>query len=470
MTPTVRVPIKFWVTAAFSVSVACVIAGLSVFVYLRTGDDLLKTIDAGLRSRAEVLAASVQHGDPVGPIKPTLIESDEVFAQITNPSGHIIRSSPVLAGRRLVSWSQAQSSGRSQLLDRKIPGIDNVARILVVPVQTSHGRFDVMVGESLQDRRDQMTQLATTLAISGAAAVCLLCAGSWLAMAAALRPVEQMRRQAAGISETSSASRLTLTRGNDEITRLGHTLNKMLDRIDDSIERERRLIDRTSHELRTPLAIQRIDLDLALSGQQSAAELAVALASVSEENEHLTRLTDDLLILARARGGTLSVQLNQTSLNDLIDQAKSTILAASKNTAGAHVRYSAADALVRVDCAWFRQAVINLVDNALRHTPAGGHVDVRISHNDSMVTLVVEDTGPGFDERFLNQAFEPFARGAAPESGNGSAGLGLAIVQAIAAAHHGQAWAENRPEGGSRVTVAISDGLAASRQSKRPNG
>src|SRR5262245_16430576 len=117
MTPRVRIPIKFWVTAAFSISVACVIAALSMFVYVQTGADLMRTIDAGLRSRAEVLAASVQRGDPVGPIKPTLIENDEVFAQVVNPSGRIIRSSPVLAGHRLVPQSQAQSAPRSHLFN-----------------------------------------------------------------------------------------------------------------------------------------------------------------------------------------------------------------------------------------------------------------------------------------------------------------------------------------------------------------
>ncbi|MDR2987048.1 MAG: HAMP domain-containing protein [Nocardiopsaceae bacterium] len=461
MTHTVRIPIKFWVTAAFSVSVACVIAGLSVFVFWRTGADLLTTIDAGLRSRAEVLAASVQHGDPVPHIRPTLIEGDEVFAQITDPAGRIIRSSPVLAGRPLVSPAQAQSARRSELFDRTIPEVDNVARILLVPVNTSRGRMAVMVGVSLQDRRDEMTQLATTLAISGAVAVCLLCAGSWLALASALRPVEHMRLQAAGISETGSESRLTPIRGSDEITRLGRTLNQMLDRIDDSVERERRLIDRTSHELRTPLAIQRIDLDLALSGKQSAEELAAALASVSEENEHLTRLTSDLLILARARGGSLPVQLAETTLTELLDDARTKISAAFRNGAGAHIAYETADALVRVDGAWFRQAVINLVDNAVRHTPPEGRVDVRIGHDDGAVTLVVEDTGPGFDDQFLRQAFEPFARRCAAEASSGSSGLGLTIVQAIAEAHGGRVWAENRPEGGSRVTMVVKDGLPA---------
>src|SRR5262249_48857898 len=295
--------------------------------------------------------ASVQHGDPVGAVKPTLIEGDEVFAQITNPAGHIIRSSPVLADHRLIPPSQARLAKRSQLFERRIPEIDNVARVLLVPVQTSGGRADVMVGVSLQDRRDEMTQLAVILAISGIVAVCLLSAGSWFALAAALRPVEHMRQQAAGISETGSESRLTLTRGRDEITRLGHTLNQMLDRIEDSVERERRLIDRTSHELRTPLSIQRIDLDLALSGGQSAPELAAALASVSEENEHLTRLTNDLLILARARGGTLALQLSDTTLTELLDDAKRTITAASRNDCGPRVTYQAADARARVDCA-----------------------------------------------------------------------------------------------------------------------
>jgi two-component system OmpR family sensor kinase len=460
MTAKVRMPIKVWVTAAFAVSVACVVAGLGIFVYWRTGADLLATIDAGLRSRAEVLVASVQRGDLVGRIRPTLIESDEVFAQITDPAGRVIRSSPVLAGHRLVPGGRERSAARAELADRKIPGIDNLARVLVVPVRTPHGLVLVAVGASLQDRRDEMTQLAVTLAAGGAAAVCLLCAGSWLALAAALRPVEQMRRQAAGISATGSGSRLTLPRAGDEITRLGRTLNQMLDRIEGSVERERRLIDRTSHELRTPLAIQRIDLDLALSGRQAPADLTAALASVSEENDHLTRLTDDLLILARARGGTLPVRLCDTTLTQLADDARSTITAARSGT-GAPVTFAAARGRVLVDRAWFRQAVINLVDNAVRHTPADGQVDVLIDHRDGIVTLVVQDTGQGFDEQFLVQAFEPFARRGGGESRSDSTGLGLAIVQAIAHAHGGRAWAENRPQGGSRVSVAISDGLRA---------
>ena len=119
-------------------------------------------------------------------------------------------------------------------------------------------------------------------------------------MGASLRPVERMRRQAAAISETGPAARLDVTDGKDEIAMLARTLNDMLDRVDVAVVRERLLIDRASHELRTPLAIQRMDLDLALSGPQTVEELAAALGGASE-GTNTTRLADDLLVLSSPR-------------------------------------------------------------------------------------------------------------------------------------------------------------------------
>jgi signal transduction histidine kinase len=113
--------------------------------------------------------------------------------------------------------------------------------------------------------------------------------------------------------------------------------------------------------------------------------------------------------------------------------------------------------VVRVDPVWFRQAVDNLVDNALRHTPAGGRVEVRADLHASTLSVVVEDTGPGFSEALLGTAFEPFVRSGGDH--RGSAGLGLAVVSTIARAHGGRAWAQNRPQGGARVTMEISSGL-----------
>src|SRR5262249_23323245 len=177
---------------------------------------------------------------------------------------------------------------------------------------------------------------------------------------------ERMRRQAADISASDPGRRLSLVGGKDEIALLGATLNRMLDRIEESVASERRLVDRASHELRTPLAIQRIDLDVALSGPQAVAELTNALASVSQENAHLSRLTEDLLVLSRARGGVLPVRRTEVALPDLLDDARRRH--GLLNGVGVQVAFQAADCAVRVDPVWFRQAVANLGRQAPRPT------------------------------------------------------------------------------------------------------
>jgi len=436
---------------------AVVITGLSAFVYVRTGADLLDTVDAGLRSRAELLVTDLQHHDraPVN-VEPTLIENDEVFAQVAGDAGLIIQSSSKISRWRLLPPRVIRSLRVPGLYDRQIPGIDNVARVLAVPVHTSRGRVVVLVGASLQDRRDELLELGWTLAIAGAAALALISAGAWLALAGALRPVERMRTQAAAISATDAHRRLRLASGNDEISMLGATLNQMLDRIEESVDRERRFVDRASHELRTPLAVQRMELDVALAGPQTVDELRAALRGVSEENAHLARLTEDLLALSRARGGTLPIRRVETSLPELLADARRRNL---PRAGGIRMTFTAAQAGARIDPVWFRQAIDNLIDNALRHTPAGGRVDVSARHQDGTILLVVDDTGPGFTAAPAGAAFEPFApSGRKQESKQTSARLGLAVVRTIAEAHGGRVWAENRPQGGARLTMTMIDG------------
>jgi signal transduction histidine kinase len=370
----------------------------------------------------------------------------------------VLRSTSLIARSRLLSRAEARSLRRVTLYERTVPGIANVTRILAVPVVGRRDRLVVAVGTSLQDRHEALVQLAATLALAGSTGLLLISLGAWLALASALRPVERMRRQAADISASDPGRRLSLASGKDEIALLGATLNQMLDRIEESVANERRLVDRASHELRTPLAIQRIDLDVALSGPQTLEELTNALASVSVENAHLTRLTEDLLVLSRARTGVLPVQLADVALPELLDDARRRH--GLLNGDGVRVSFRATACMVRVDPVWFRQAIDNLVDNALRHTPPGGRIEVRADRQGDTLTVVVEDTGPGFNEAFIGRAFEPFTRCIRdPDDQRGSAGLGLAVVSTIAQAHGGRAWAQNRPEGGARVTLMINAGV-----------
>jgi two-component system OmpR family sensor kinase len=464
MTRWARLPIRYRLSITFGASAAVVVAGLSIVVYTQTAANLLGTIDSGLSSRAGVLAGNVRDDGPAQvSVEPTLIEGTKVFAQIDDASGQVLRSTARIARSRLLSPLEARSLRRATSYDRTVPGIGNVSRVFAVPVVTRDGRLVIVaVGASLQDRHDQLVQLAATLAIAGTAALILISLGAWLALASALRPVERMRRQAADISASDPGRRLWLADGKDEIALLGATLNQMLDRIEESVANERRLVDRASHELRTPLAIQRIDLDVALSGPQTVAELMNALASVSQENAHLTRLTEGLLVLSRARGGVLPVRRAEVALPELLDDARRRH--GLLNSAGVQVSFQAADCVVRVDPVWFRQAVDNLVDNALRYTPPGGRVEVRAGRQGDSLTVTVEDTGPGFDETLLGSAFEPFTRVSGdPEARHGSAGLGLAVVSTIARAHGGRAWAQNRAEGGARVIMVMNAGVTEGR-------
>jgi signal transduction histidine kinase len=232
-----------------------------------------------------------------------------------------------------------------------------------------------------------------------------------------------------------------LPAADDELRRLAATLNDMLARLDDSIHAERRLLDNASHELRTPLTALKAELDLARARPRTAAELLAAIESASEEADRVVRLADDLLILARARSGRLTVHRAPTSLGELVGGAAN-LFRARAETAGVRIDVAAPDDEVLIDGARVRQAIDNLLDNALRCTPAGGAVRLAAEANDKLVRIVVTDTGPGFTDR--------------PDG----AGLGLAIVRAIAAGHGGTLTTANESGGGARVVLTLG-GVAA---------
>jgi signal transduction histidine kinase len=442
----------------FAVCTAATLGVIGVFVYLRTAADLLDTVDAGLRSRAAIFVVEARKDGPAAVnVGSGLIEPDEAFAQVLDGSGVVVRSNEIILATTMLPADVATSLRAPTFFDRRLPGIDNVTRVLAVPVRTATGRAVVVVGSSLQDRADQLLQLGATLAIVTPIALLLISSAGWLLAGAALRPVERMRREAAAISSSDPESRLTLPPANDEIKRLGITLNAMLDRVQGSVERERRFVEDASHELRTPLSILKAELDLALARPRSSDELTAAIRSASAETDHLVRLAEDLLVLARSHDGHLPVRGETSDLHELLTViAERHQLAADMARVSLSVDAPAAD--ICVDVARLRQALDDLLDNALRHVPAGGRIRVIGSVDDGAIHLVVEDSGGGFSADVLSRAFEPFVRGQDGSSGDREgSGLGLAIVRVIAEAHGGSVRAENLPSGGARVRLVVRD-------------
>jgi two-component system OmpR family sensor kinase len=448
-------PLRVRVTTVFVGAMAFVLASLSVFVYVRTGWDLLDQVDAGLRSRADVLAGQIRTAGPDVPaISARLIEPDEAFVQVADASGRILHTSSIVAGHPLLDPGAiaAVADGHPAFFDRRLPPIDDVTRVLAVPVEHAGVRYVLMAGSSLQDRRDQLLQLGSTLAAAGVLGLALISFGGWMLVGAALRPVDRMRREAAAVSAAEPQRRLPVPPGDDELTALATTVNGMLERLHLAIEHERRFMDDASHELRTPLAVLRSRLELAVSGERSPADLREALRRALSDAEHLSMLADDLFVLARSRDGGVPVHRED------VDVAELAALAAAGHRSRAEaagVRLEVeASGLARVDPLRFRQVLDNLLDNAVRHAGADGIVRLSASVTDGILRVVVEDSGPGVAPEVAGRAFEPFARGAGEDPTSG-AGLGLSIVRAIAEAHGGGAALESGREAASRIAVTF---------------
>ncbi|MGZ5321897.1 MAG: sensor histidine kinase, partial [Solirubrobacterales bacterium] len=305
----------------------------------------------------------------------------------------------------------------------------------------------VVVGASTQDREETLVGLRAAFGVGAPVAILLASGLGFLLAGRALAPVEALRRRAAEITLERSGERLPLPASEDEIHRLAATLNEMLDRIESSLERERVFVADASHELRTPLAILRAELELAGKPGRSPEELRAALASAAEEVERLTRLAEDLLVIARSDQGRLPVKREPVRLDELLERVRGRFASRAEAEGRSIAAEAPSGAEAELDSLRMEQALGNLVDNALRH--GRGTVRLAASRNGQRAELSVADEGTGFPEAFAPRAFERFTRADEGRTGGG-AGLGLAIVRAVARAHGGDASAD-----GARVRISV---------------
>jgi two-component system, OmpR family, sensor kinase len=430
-----RLPIRARLTLAFAVAMAVVLAATGSLVYVGLRSALDEAIDDSLQSRVEDLAAG----------ESPQASSDESRSQLIDRSGRVVGQAgePGLLDEEDLRRVEV---GRMLQLEREhVEGIDGRVRLLVTAL--GDGRVAVAAA-SLDDRDGALADLAAQLLIFGPVALLLAALLGYGLATAALRPVEAMREEAATISGAESGRRLSIGRANDELGRLGTTLNDMLERLDAALEHERSFIADASHELRTPLALLKAELELSLRRPRTPEELEQALRSAAAETDRLTQLAEHLLVLARSDQGSLTLRREP--------------IVADRLAAGVAERFEAIGRPIEVDVpdrlgfsgdrVRLEQALGDLVANALEH--GSGTVRITGAEEDGRVELHVLDEGPGFGPGFLSHAFERFTRVDEARSGGG-AGLGLAIVDAIARAHGGSAHAANRPEGGADVWLSL---------------
>jgi heavy metal sensor kinase len=453
-----RLPIRLRVTLVFATIMAAVLAGTGLFLRLRLEANLDQSINGDLRARGADLVSLIRSGERhLGePVRSVLRARGTNFAQVLTAHGRLFEPRLQERSRPVLTPGEAARARREPIFVERsgAPGLgDEPVRLLATPMGFEHLRLIVVVGSSLAARDDALRGLTTLLLIGGPVALILASLAAYWTVGAALRPVEAMRRRATEISAAESEQRLPVPAAQDELRRLGETLNQMLDRLEAALRRERAFVDDASHELRTPLAVHKSELELALRYGGSKEELRAAIASAIEEADRLSQLAENLLVIARSDKGMLPIEREPLDVSGLFDTVAQR-LRARASEADRTLAVDDPDGLVvEADRVRIEQALTNLVENALRH--GGGRVRLWARADGQSVELHVSDGGPGFPPDLLPHAFERFRR-ADTARGEGGAGLGLAIVDAIAEAHSGQAGARNRAEGGADVWIELS--------------
>src|SRR3989442_5325245 len=229
----------------------------------------------------------------------------------------------------------------------------------------------------------------------------------------------------------------------------------MLDRLEEGVAAKHRLVADASHELRTPLAVMRSELDVSLRSDHLSAEAREVLESTEEEVERMTRIVENLLMLARIDDGRLPLLPARTDLGD-VTFAVAEDLRPLAEAKGVRMEVEDGGAPVTADRDRLYQAVANLVDNAVKYTEPGGKVRVEAWRNRREAGVTVTDTRPGIPREVLPRVFDRFFRGDGARSmSNEGSGLGLAICQEIVRAHGGRVWAESEPGLGSSFSLAL---------------
>ena len=444
-----RLPVRWRLTLAFSIVIAVVLLATGLFVHGRLASTLDASIANNLRSRAADVAALAQqseHGLAETEADGSSREGVPALAQLVDARGRVVDRAPGLPATPLFAPAAIvrARSGHEQVRETRLR--DERVRLIATPVNAQDQRMVVIVGASLEDRARALDNLSGVLLLGGPAALLLASLAGYLLTGAALSPVEALRRRAAELSIHDLGRRLPAAGGDDELGRLGRTLNELLARVDDAVSRERTFVADASHELRSPLAMLRTELELLGRERPTGAALQLAVGSAIEETDRVSRLADDLLLLGRVDDRRLAIEARPLRAHDL-QQAAAVRARDPRVVVG-----DANGAMVCADPGQVARALDNLLANALRYADAQVLCTVRA--RGGAVELHVLDDGPGFPAEFLPHAWERFARADAGRTEDGS-GLGLAIVRSIAELHGGSAGAQNRPAGGADVWIAL---------------
>jgi signal transduction histidine kinase len=405
-------------------------------------DSLLGELETAARLRAAEIAAGVESRAGLR----TLGDGEDILVQLIDAEGRVTASSPNLAGLPVLARPAPDEATHVNLSIGK-----GAFLAVTTAVDTAAGGGTVLVALSTEPVAESTTAIAGLVATGVPLMLLVVAATTWLVVGRALAPVEAIRREVAAISAAQLHRRVPDPPGDDEITRLAHTMNGMLGRLECSRARQQRFVSDASHELRSPVATIRHYAEVALAHPERSAVTELA-ENVLAEDLRIQRLVSDMLLLARADEEQSAMpRPRPVDLDDVV------FAAARDLKAGTRLRVNTSavsPARVAGDAAALRRMLGNVVDNAARH--ARGRVAFALAVSDGTIVLAVDDDGPGIPAPDRERVLERFVRlDDARARDDGGSGLGLAIVAELVAAHGGVITVTASPLGGARVELLL---------------
>ena len=423
-------PIVTRLVLAVAAAMALVLLVSSAFVYWRVAYALNRQLDQDLSAYQQVVLRAVRAGETAPADTPgqtfQLYDDQGRRTAVSDADDAPAIPADVLA-------DAAAGTSRRVDLGSFLPPSRHAYRVWVTRTSSPSGTVVVASAISRHKHDEALRELLAQLLVADLAALVAASFVGYRTARAALDPVEDYRRAVAAVGD-DLGHRLPVATRDDELSRLGHTFNDLLARLEASARRERRFLADASHELRSPLSLMRTELEWALVRPRSDDELHTVLTNLLGSVHRLGDLADALLELEELRADGSLVR-DDVDLAAVVGEVVGRFERVAAQD-GRRLCVEAAPGVVRLSRRWLEPAIGNLVDNALRH--GSGTVTVRSGVVDGRVQLSVEDEGAGFPPEFATVAFERFSRAEASRTTPGS-GLGLALVQAVAEVHGGHA-------------------------------
>jgi heavy metal sensor kinase len=441
-----------------TLALAVVLAGFAALIYGLLARALYEQTDqrllGGLRQLEQDRRLAADRPGRLRYWADELREHDNLSCAAYGPGGEILVRTTELA-QASVPAAPEVAAGVRRLTDRDVPIVGR-QRVLEAGVRLGDQDGAVVLLAPLEEVDRELGRLRTALLMAVPAALALAGGLAYLLARKALAPVEQLRRSTRAITADRLDRRLPVPNPGDEFGRLAQTINDMIGRLERSFAKIRRFTADASHELRTPLTAIRTEAEVALREPAVPPEQQQLLGSILEECGRLTRLTEQLLALAREDAGVVPPAREPVDLADVAAQAADTLrpLAEAKNVQlhGPHRGRVG----IHGDAARLRQVFLNLIDNAIKYTPEGGAVEVCCEALAGEAVATVRDSGVGIPPEHLPHVFDRFYRvDKARDRGQGGTGLGLSIAQSAVTAHGGRIEVSSDRGRGTTVRVTI---------------